>query len=414
MATAAISNNNKTNTRKFHFDWEGKDSNGARVSGMIEAANQDMVKAQLRRQGITPLKVRKKTPSRFGGGNKKITPADIAIFARQLTTMMTAGVPLVQAFEIVANGLENKTMRSLILQVKTDVESGSNLANALAKHPNEFDNLFCSLVAAGEQSGTLESLLNEIATYKEKTEALKAKIKKAMFYPAAVLVVAFVVTSILLIFVVPQFESLFQGMGSDLPAFTQMVVNLSEMFQSWWYVIFGVIAGIAIGFAQLRKRSKAFAALIDRVTLKLPVVGDLVAKAATARFARTLSTMSSAGVPLVEAMDSVASTAGNTVYYNAIMRIKDEASTGQRLQVSMRQTGLFSGMVVQMVAIGEESGSLDEMLAKVADYYEQEVDNAVDSLTSLMEPAIMSFLGIVVGGLVIAMYLPIFKMGDAF
>ncbi|MEM7209275.1 MAG: type II secretion system F family protein [Pseudomonadota bacterium] len=414
MATAAISSNDKRKAKKFSYEWEGKDAKGGRVSGMIDAPNQDMVKAQLRRQGVIPTKVRKKTQSRFGGGSNKITPADIAIFARQLTTMMSAGVPLVQAFEIVGNGLDNKAMRSLVLDVKADVESGSGLAVAMAKHPNEFDNLFCSLVAAGEQSGTLENLLNEIATYKEKTEALKAKIKKAMFYPAAVLVVAFIVTAILLIFVVPQFESLFKGMGSDLPAFTQFVVNLSEMFQQWWYIIFGGVAGAFILFVQMRKRSKAFAAMIDRVSLKLPVIGDILTKAATARFARTLSTMSSAGVPLVEAMDSVASTAGNTVFYNAIMRIKDEASTGQRLQVSLRQSGLFSSMVVQMVAIGEESGALDEMLAKVADYYEQEVDNAVDSLTSLMEPAIMSFLGVVVGGLVIAMYLPIFKMGDAF
>ena len=328
--------------------------------------------------------------------------------------MMGAGVPLVQAFEIVANGLDNKAMRTLVLEVKSDVESGSSLAVAMRKHPNEFDDLFCSLVDAGEQSGTLETLLNEIATYKEKTEALKAKIKKAMFYPAAVLVVAFIVTSILLIFVVPQFESLFQGMGSDLPAFTKFVVNLSDLFQEWWYIIAGVVVGLGFAFVQGRKRSQSFAALVDRLSLKLPVIGGILQKAATARFARTLSTMSKAGVPLVEAMDSVASTSGNSVFHNAIIRIKDEAATGQRLQVSLRQSGLFSNMVVQMVAIGEESGALDEMLAKVADYYEEDVDNAVDSLTSLMEPAIMSFLGVVVGGLVIAMYLPIFKMGDAF
>ena len=411
MATAAVA---ETKSKRVSFEWEGKDSSGARVNGFIEGANQDLVKAQLRRQGITPTRVRKKTASRFSGMNKKITPADIAIFSRQLTTMMGAGVPLVQAFEIVANGLDNKAMRKLVLEVKADVESGSSLAVAMRKHPNEFDDLFCSLVDAGEQSGTLETLLNEIATYKEKTEALKAKIKKAMFYPAAVLVVAFVVTAILLIFVVPQFESLFRGMGSDLPVFTRFVVSLSELFQEWWYIIFGGAVALFIALAQARKRSARFAALIDRLSLKLPVVGDILLKAATARFARTLSTMSKAGVPLVEAMDSVASTAGNSVFYDAIIKIKEEASTGQRLQVSMRQSGLFSSMVVQMVAIGEESGALDDMLAKVADYYEQDVDNAVDSLTSLMEPAIMSFLGIVVGGLVIAMYLPIFKMGDAF
>ncbi len=411
MATAALAGRKP---KKFTFDWEGKDKNGARVSGYIESVNQDLVKAQLRRQGITPLKVRKKSQSSLGGGNKKITARDISIFARQLTTMMSAGVPLVQSFEIVANGLDNKAMRALILSVKADVEAGSSLAVAMRKHPNAFDDLFCSLVDAGEQSGTLESLLNEIATYKEKTEALKAKIKKAMFYPIAVLVVAFIVTAILLIFVVPQFESLFQNMGADLPAFTKFVVNLSELFQEWWYIIFGAVVGIVMFFTHLKKTSKKFAAILDRISLKLPIVGNLLVKACTARFARTLSTMSTAGVPLVEAMDSVASTAGNSVYYNAIVRIKDEASTGQRLAASLRQSGLFSSMVVQMVAIGEESGALDEMLAKVADYYEQEVDDAVDGLTSLLEPAIMSFLGIVVGGLVIAMYLPIFKMGDAF
>lgn len=411
MATVAVAENKP---KKLSFEWEGKDSNGARVSGFLEGPNQDLIKAQLRRQGITPLKVRKKSQSRFAGAGKKITPADIAVFARQLTTMMGAGVPLVQAFEIVANGLDNKAMRKLVLEVKADVESGSSLAVAMRKHPNEFDDLFCSLVDAGEQSGTLETLLNEIATYKEKTEALKKKIKKAMFYPAAVLVVAFIVTSILLIFVVPQFQSLFQGMGSDLPAFTKFVVNLSELFQEWWYIIVAVIFGIVFAFFQGRKRSERFAAVVDRLSLKLPIIGDILLKASTARFARTLSTMSRAGVPLVEAMDSVASTAGNSVFYNVIKRIKEEAASGQRLQVSLRQSGLFSNMVVQMVAIGEESGALDEMLAKVADYYEEDVDNAVDSLTSLMEPVIMSFLGVVVGGLVIAMYLPIFKMGDAF
>lgn len=411
MATAAIAENRP---KKFSFEWEGKDNSGARVNGFIEGANQDLVKAQLRRQGITPLRVRKRKQSRFSSSGKKITTADIAIFARQLTTMMSAGVPLVQAFEIVANGLDNKAMQKLVLDVKADVESGSSLAVAMRKHPNEFDDLFCSLVDAGEQSGTLETLLNEIATYKEKIEALRAKIKKAMYYPIAVLVVAFVVTAILLIFVVPQFESLFQGMGSDLPAFTKFVVSLSEFFQETWYIM--LIASIAavFGFIQARKRSASFSALVDRVSLRLPIVGDILIKASTARFARTLSTMSRAGVPLVEAMDSVASTAGNSVFHNAIMRIKEEAATGQRLQVSLRQSGLFSTMVVQMVAIGEESGALDEMLAKVADYYEQDVDNAVDSLTSLMEPAIMSFLGIVIGGLVIAMYLPIFKLGEAF
>jgi len=411
MASAAIAGKKP---KKFTFEWEGKDKKGSRVSGFIESVSQNLVKAQLRREGITPLKVRKKTKSHFSGAKDKITAQDISVFARQLTTMMSAGVPLVQAFEIVAVGLDNKAMRALVLAVKSDVESGSGLAVAMRKHPAAFDDLFCNLVAAGEQSGTLEKLLNEIATYKEKSEALKSKIKKAMFYPIAVLVVAFIVTAILLIFVVPQFESLFQGMGSDLPAFTQMVVKLSEFMQEWWYMIFGGIVGTVMVFSNLRKKSATFSALVDRISLKLPIVGDILVKACTARFARTLATMSSAGVPLVEAMESVASTAGNSVYHKAILRIRDDAATGQRLQISLRQSGLFSSMVVQMVAIGEESGALDDMLSKVADYYEQEVDDAVDGLTSLMEPLIMSFLGVVVGGLVIAMYLPIFKMGDAF
>lgn len=402
------------NTKNFTFYWEGKDRAGSKITGAIESTSQAIVRAQLRKQGITPLKMRKKSQSRSNAGGKKITATDIAIFSRQLTTMLSAGIPMVQSFEIVADGLDNKSMRKLVLEVKADVESGSNLATAMRKHPNQFDDLFCSLVAVGEQSGTLEALLNEIAVYKEKTEALKAKIKKAMFYPIAVMIIAFCVTAILLIFVVPQFETLFNNAGSDLPAFTQFVVSLSEFLQAWWYIIFGVIVGTVFALLHLKKTSKSFSATLDKLSLKLPVVGDLLGKAATARFTRTLSTMSVAGVPLVEAMDSVASTAGNALYYDAIMQVRDEIATGQRLQRALRQTGLFSSMVIQMVAIGEESGALDKMLAKVAEYYEEEVDNGVDSLTSLMEPMIMAFLGVVVGGLVVAMYLPIFKLGDSF
>jgi len=406
MATAAA--------RKHSYEWEGRDAQGNRQRGVTDGHNTDLVRAQLRRQGITPMKVRKKSEPLFGSSGPKITAGDVAIFARQLTTMMGAGVPLVQSFEIVAQGHEKKTMRELILQIKSDVESGSNFGAALRRHPRVFDDLFCSLVSAGEQSGTLERLLNEIATYKEKAESLKAKVRKAMVYPSMVLVVAFIVTAVLLIFVVPQFEDLFSGVGSELPAFTQLVVNISEFFQAWWWAIFGGIIGGIMLFVQARRRSKTFSALIDRVSLKLPVFGDLLTKAATARFARTLATMSSAGVPLVEAMESVAGTAGNAVYYDAILKMRDEAATGQRLQVSIKRSGLFSNMVTQMVAIGEESGSLDDMLAKVAEYYEEEVDNAVDNLTSLMEPFIMVIIGVLVGGLVVAMYLPIFKMGDAF
>lgn len=394
------------------FEWEGKNSTGHKQKGFISSPSQELVKAKLRRQGIIPTKIRKKRKE--FGGKQKIEAGDIAIFARQLTTMMGAGVPMVQSFEIVANGMDNKSMRDMVNGIKAEVESGSNLTNALRKYPEQFDDLFCSLTEAGEQSGTLETLLGEIASYKEKSESLKKKIKKAMFYPVAVLIVAFIVTAILLVFVVPQFEDLFVGMGGDLPAFTKMIVNASEFMQKWWYVLFGGV-GLAVWvFAQAKKRSRAFSEFLDRVTLKAPVFGDIVVKAATARFARTLATMSKAGVPLVEAMESVAGVAGNSVFEKAIYKMKDEAATGQRLTTSIESSGLFSNMVVQMVAIGEESGSIDDMLAKVADYYEEEVDNAVDAMTSLMEPMIMAFLGVVIGGLVVGMYLPIFKMGDAF
>ncbi len=401
-----------TAAAKEIYIWEGKDAKGQTVKGEMSSKSIDLIKAQLRRQGIKPTKVRKQKPMK-GGGNS-ITPSDIAIFARQLTTMMGSGVPLVQAFEIVAEGLDNKAMARVVTAIKADVEGGSSLTVALKAHPKQFDDLFCNLVAAGEQSGTLERLLNEVATYKEKTEALKAKIKKALFYPIAVLVVAFIVTAILLVFVVPQFETLFEGVGSDLPAFTRMVVNLSEFMQAWWYVIFGGLGALIFALAKVHGSSQKFRDGTDRMILKMPIIGEIMHKAATSKFARTLATMSSAGVPLVEAMDSVAGAAGNAVYRDAILKMRDDASTGQRLTASMRQTALFSNMCVQMVAIGEESGALDDMLAKVADYYEEEVDNSVDALTSLMEPMIMAFLGVVVGGLVVAMYLPIFQMGDAF
>lgn len=394
------------------FEWEGKNSTGHKQKGIISSPNAELVKAKLRRQGIIPSKIKKKRKD--FGGKQKIEAGDIALFARQLTTMMGAGVPMVQSFEIVANGMDNKSMRDMVNGIKTEVESGSNLTNALRKYPDQFDDLFCSLTEAGEQSGTLETLLGEIATYKEKSESLKKKIKKALFYPVAVLIVAFIVTAILLVFVVPQFESLFVGMGGDLPAFTKMIVNASEFMQKWWYVLFGGVALSVWVFAQAKKRSKAFAELLDRLSLKAPVFGDIAVKAATARFSRTLATMSKAGVPLVEAMESVAGVAGNSVFEKAILKMKDEAATGQRLTTSIETSGLFSNMVVQMVSIGEESGSIDDMLAKVADYYEEEVDNAVDAMTSLMEPMIMAFLGVVIGGLVVGMYLPIFKMGDAF
>lgn len=393
------------------FLWEGKDRKGSRVKGESQASSEILLKADLRRQGINPLKVKKKSQPLFGGKGPKIISKDIAIFARQLATMMTAGVPLVQAFEIIGRSHEKPLMQDLVLGIKADVEGGTNLADSLEKQPKYFDDLFVSLVGAGEQSGTLETLLDKIAIYKEKTEELKAKVKKALFYPAAVVVVAFIVSAILLIFVVPQFQDLFQGFGADLPVFTQMVINLSEVMQKYWWAVFGGIGLAIFGFINAKKRSPALRRGLDILSLKIPIVGNILEKSAIARFARTLSTMFAAGVPLVEAMDSVAGATGNALFYEATMKMKDDVSTGTQLQQSMKQTGVFPNMVVQMVAIGEESGSLDEMLGKVADFYEQEVDNLVDGLSSLLEPLIMAVLGVMVGGLVIAMYLPIFKLG---
>ncbi len=393
------------------FVWEGKDKKGSHVKGESQATNEMLLKAELRRRGINPLKVRKKPKSLFKA-KKRITGKDIAVFSRQLATMMTAGVPLVQAFDIIGRGHDNPSMQELIMTIKADVESGTSLSDAMEKHPAHFDALFCNLVGAGEQSGALDSLLDKIATYKEKTEALKGKIKKALFYPTAVIVVAFIVTAILLIFVVPQFQELFQGYGADLPAFTMIVIKISELFQNWWWAIFGSIGLLVYAFIQANKRSPKFHRAVDIAVLKIPVVGDILRKSAIARFARTLSTMFAAGVPLVEAMDSVAGATGNVLFQEATLRMKDATATGMRLQQTMQDTGLFPNMVVQMVAIGEESGSLDEMLGKVADFFEEEVDNLVDGLSSLLEPLIMAVLGVLVGGLVVAMYLPIFKLGS--
>ena len=396
---------------KMIFVWEGTDKKGSKIKGEMEGASDAIVKADLRRQGINPLKVRKK-PKPLLGGKKKITTKDIAIFSRQLATMMSAGVPLVQAFEIVGRGHENPAMQELILAIKADLEGGTPLADALGKHPAYFDTLFVNLVRAGEQAGALETLLDKIATYKEKTEAIKAKIKKALMYPSAVLVVAFIVTTILLLFVVPQFQELFRGFGADLPAFTQFIVNLSEWLQAYWYIMFGAI-GIAIyAFIQANKRSAEFRRRRDIIALKIPIIGELLRKSAIARFARTLATMFAAGVPLVEAMESVAGATGNALYQEATLKMRDDTASGTQLQASMRATNLFPNMVVQMVAIGEESGSLEDMLSKVADFYEEEVDNMVDGLSSLLEPMIMAILGVLVGGLVVGMYLPIFKMGS--
>jgi type IV pilus assembly protein PilC len=395
--------------KETQFVWEGKDKRGHKVRGKSLAANEQALRADLRRQGVAATRV--KTQSKVGGG--KVQPQDIAVFARQLATMMSAGIPMVQAFEIIGNGHEKPSVQKLVLDIKANIEGGSTLHESLAKHPLYFDDLFVNLVEAGEHAGALETLLDKIATYKEKTEALKKKIKKALFYPAAVLLVAVIVSAVLLIFVIPQFESLFKGFGADLPAFTQMVVNMSKFMQHQGWIVGVVTAGAIYGFMYFHKRSRNMRRAIDRAMLKFPIIGPILVKSAIARFARTLSTMFAAGVPLVEAMQSVAGATGNIVYEEGTLRMKDEVATGQRLQRAMDNTGLFPNMVVQMIAVGEESGSLDTMSAKVAEFYEAEVDNAVDSMSSLMEPMIMAVLGVLVGGMVIAMYLPIFKLGAA-
>jgi type IV pilus assembly protein PilC len=391
------------------FTWEGTDSNGKKVNGKSLASSEAAVRSELRRKGVVASKVRKQSTLFQKTGSVQV--ADIAIFSRQLATMLSAGIPLVQSFDIIGNGHDNPAMQKLILAVKADVEGGTSLADALGRHPLYFDDLFVNLVSAGEQAGALESLLDKIATYKEKTEAIKKKIKKALFYPAAVLAVAFIVTTILLIFVIPEFENLFQGFGADLPAFTRMVIDLSLFVRTNGLMLAMMIAGAVTGYLYMLKRSRKMRVIQDRVMLKLPIIGPIIEKSCIARFARTLSTMFAAGVPLVEGLQSVSGATGNIVYEIAVLEIKEEVATGQRLQQCMENTGLFPNMVIQMIAVGEESGSLDEMSSKVADFYEDDVDNAVDSLSSLLEPMIMSILGVLVGGLVVAMYLPIFKMG---
>jgi type IV pilus assembly protein PilC len=393
------------------YIWEGKDRRGNKSKGELTGSNMALVKAQLRKQGIIPDKVKKKPKPLFGGGSKKISPFDIAMLTRQLATMMKAGVPLVQSFDIVADGLENKGLQELVMSIRNDISSGTSFAGALRKHPKHFDDLYCNLVDSGEKAGALEKMLDRIATYLEKTELLKKKVKKAMTYPIAVVVVAIIVTAILLVKVVPQFESLFQGFGAELPVFTQMVVHLSEWMQTWWFVVLLGIVGTIFLFKEANRRSQKFSDFVDKYVLKLPVVGEILDKSAVAKFGRVLSTTFAAGVPLVDALDSVAGATGNAVYRDAIDRIKNDVSTGTQLQSSMRQQDIFPVMAVQLTAIGEESGNLDEMLEKVAEHYEAVVDDMVDNLTALMEPMIMAVLGVLVGGLIIAMYLPIFQMG---
>ena len=409
MATAVATAGGKTVKRDQSFSWTGMDKKGNRVSGKSLAPDETALRADLRRQGIAVNRIKKQAQAFKKGG--KVKAEDIAVFSRQLATMLAAGIPLVQAFEIVGNGNDKPAMQKLILDIKADVEGGTSLHEALGKHPLHFDDLYVNLVEAGEQAGALETLLDKIATYKEKTEALKKKVKKALFYPAAVMVVAVVVTVILLIFVIPQFESLFKGFGADLPAFTQFVINMSRALQDNGIYVGVVIAAGFYAFFYFHKRSRKMREQLDRIMLKFPIIGPILYKSAIARFARTLSTMFAAGVPLVEALESVAGACGNIVFEDAVMKMRDEVATGQRLQRAMENTGLFPNMVIQMIAVGEEAGALDAMSGKVATFYEAEVDNAVDSMSSLLEPLIMAILGVLVGGLVIAMYLPIFKLG---
>ncbi|MEY3219817.1 MAG: hypothetical protein RIT27_1174 [Pseudomonadota bacterium] len=396
--------------KEIDFVWEGKKGNN-KVKGEKKAASEAVVRALLRKDGVMITKIKKK-PKPLWESKPPITTADISIFARQLATMMSSGVPLVQSFEIVGNGHDNASMRDLIMTIKSDVEAGGTLAEALRKHPDQFDTLFCNLVEAGEQAGILESLLGKVASYKEKSEAIKKKVKKAVTYPIAVLIVAFIITAILMIFVVPVFSDMFKSFGGQLPGPTQFVVNVSNIFVNYWYIIFGAVIGFVMTFKFANKHSKAFNEAMQRLSLKLPLFGDLLTKSALARFSRTLATMFAAGTPLVEAMDSVAGATGNIVYYEAVMKMKQEISIGTALAVTMKDVGVFPNMAIQMVSIGEESGAIDAMLNKVADFYEEEVENLVDALSSLMEPMIMAFLGVVIGGLVVAMYLPIFKMGS--
>ncbi|MGE7965485.1 type II secretion system F family protein [Pseudomonas sp. NPDC089918] len=394
------------------YAWEGTDKKGTKMTGELTGQNPALIKAQLRKQGINPGKVRKKTASIFSAG-KRIKALDIALFTRQMATMMKAGVPLLQSFDIIGEGFDNPNMRKLVDEVKQEVAAGNSFAAALRKKPQYFDELYCNLVDAGEQAGALDTLLERVATYKEKSESLKAKIKKAMTYPLAVVFVAIIVTGILLVKVVPQFESVFSGFGAELPAFTVMVIGLSEFLQAWWWMVLGMLGALIFGVHHAFKKSPGFRDRMDTWLLKLPLVGALMYKSAVARYARTLSTTFAAGVPLVEALDSVAGATGNIVFKRAVLRIRQDVSTGMQLNFAMRTSGIFPNMAIQMTAIGEESGALDDMLDKVASFYEDEVDNMVDNLTSLMEPFIMVVLGVIVGGLVVAMYLPIFQLGSA-
>jgi type IV pilus assembly protein PilC len=405
MATAAA----VAKGRDATFAWEGKDKAGKVIRGEMRATGEAVVNATLRRQGILVVKVRKQRARRGG----KVTDKDITLFTRQLATMMKAGVPLLQSFEIVSKGASNPAVAKLLTEIKIEVETGSALATAFRKYPLYFDALFCNLVQAGEQAGILESLLDRLASYKEKILAIKSKIKSALFYPVAIVAVAFIITAVIMIFVIPAFKQVFSSFGADLPTPTLVVMAISDWFVDYWYIIFPVIGGVIYGFLELWKRSVPVQIVMDRLMLRLPIFGDLVRKSAIARWTRTLSTMFAAGVPLVEALDSVGGAAGNYVYQTATKQIQGEVSTGTSLTVAMQNASVFPSMVIQMCSIGEETGALDAMLSKVADFYDQEVDDAVEALSSLMEPMIMVVLGTLIGGMVVAMYLPIFKLGQA-
>lgn len=405
MAVASASKAAKI--KEYSYLWEGKDKTGKIVKGEMRAPGEANVSAHLRRQGINVTKVKKLRAS-----GQKVGEKDISLFTRQLATMMKSGVPLLQAFDIVGKGHSNPAVARLLFDIKSDVETGSSLQQAFKKYPLYFDELYCNLIGAGEAAGILDTLLDRLATYKEKIQAIKSKIKSALFYPVSIIVVAFIITAVIMIFVIPAFKELFSSFGADLPAPTLVIMAISDFFVQWWFLIFGGIGGGLYTFFYFWKRSKKMQSAMDRIMLKLPIFGELIRKASIARWSRTLSTMFAAGVPLVEAFDSVAGAAGNAVYFDATKSIQREVTTGNSLTVAMQNTEVFPSMVLQMVAIGEEAGSLDSMLSKVADFYEGEVDDAVEALSSLMEPIIMVVLGTLIGGMVIAMYLPIFKMGQ--
>ncbi|WP_457805204.1 type II secretion system F family protein [Stenotrophomonas maltophilia] len=393
------------------FVWEGTDKRGVKMKGEQLAKNANLLRAELRRQGINPGQVKPKPKPLFGAAGSPVKPKDIAFFSRQMATMMKSGVPIVSALDIIASGHKNPRMKKLVDTIRTDIEGGSSMYEAVSKHPVQFDELYRNLVRAGEGAGVLETVLDTVATYKENIEALKGKIKKALFYPIMVVVVAMLVSGIMLVFVVPQFEDVFKSFGAELPAFTQMVVNLSRFMVSWWWLMLLVAIGTAVGLVMAYKRSPKMQHAMDRFVLKVPVIGQIMHNSAIARFSRTTAVTFKAGVPLVEALGIVAGATGNTVYEEAVLRMRDDVSVGYPVNMSMKQTNLFPHMVIQMTGIGEEAGALDAMLFKVAEYYEQEVNNSVDALSSLLEPMIMVFIGTIVGGMVIAMYLPIFKLG---